>query len=113
MEHVSKILTKYNNVINDNKYNDNNNVGKSKYALDKTKFIPSNEESQLAEEIANFFNDTENFAFYYSVVKKLSIIRAMEAFADIKDEIQQKEGTKYVIRNPKKYFAWKYKKGLY
>lgn len=116
MEHVNETLRKkYNNVINVNKKNDNNDNkgGKNKYELDKAKFTPNTEEAMLSEEIGSYFNDLQNFAFYYSVINKLGVTRGREALADIKDEIQQKAGTKYAIRNPKKYFAWKYKRGLY
>lgn len=121
MDQLKEILgdRKYNNVNNGNIHtsiNDNNVVtsnDKKKYSLDRSKFTPNTEEAQLAENLATFLNDTENYAFYYSVVKTLRIARAHQALADIKDEIQQKKNTKYAIKSPKKYFTFKYKKGLY
>lgn len=111
-----KDIIRGNNVNNDNKLINDNNVIPLKvknYALDRNKFTPNTEEAQLAEEYASFFNDFQNYAFYYSVVNKKGISRAKEILADIKDEIKEKGNTKYQIRNPKRYFAWKYKKGLY
>lgn len=118
MEKVRKILISRNNVINDNNNysnnvtNDNSSNGK-KYALDRSRFKPNSEEALLAEELSSYFNDSENFAFYYSVVNRLGVMRTKEALADIKDEIKEKGNSKYPIRFPKKYFAWKYKRGLY
>lgn len=84
MENINKILkeksSKYNTVNNDitnNITNNVNNGASSKYSLNKDKFIPNTEETQLAEEIEN------------------------------------KRGTKFQIKSPKKYFTWKFKKGLY
>ena len=119
MDSIKDIIVRRNNDNNVNRYilNNDNNVnssnGKKKYSLDKSKFTPNTEESQLAEDLANYFKDSENYAFYYSVVNSLGVLRAKEALKNIKDEIQQKENTKYAIRNPKKYFTWKYKKGFY
>lgn len=112
MEHIG-------NVINVRKGNISNNVNnvittkKKKYALDRNKFTPNTEETILAEEIAQSFNDLDNYAFYLKVVNKLGSLRARRFWITIEAEIKEKEDTKYPIRNRKKYFTWKFKKGLF
>lgn len=113
----SQDILKRNNVINDNKniINNDNNVNtarKKKYSLDKSTFTPNTPESHLAETIAIYFSDLENFAFYYCVVNKLGTDRAYSAFRSFQVEEEEKKGTKYEIRFPKNYFAWKWKRGI-
>lgn len=120
MEHISTSLKNKqltNNVSNVSKNNSNNdtNVALQKtnqYALNTTSFIPNTPETKLAEDIAISFNDLQNYAFYLHVVKKLEHSTAYTFWRSIQEEIKQKFGSKYEIINPKKYFAWKFKKGL-
>jgi hypothetical protein len=123
MDHISKTIKKsklINNVINVNVNNSNNvnndNNGTSikdeKYALNRNLFKPHTEETQLAETIATFFNDLQNYAFYLSVVKKLGATGAYAFWNAVKQEIEEKRGSRYEIRLPHRYFAWKYAKGL-
>lgn len=99
-----------NNVNNDNKYNNDNNVnglGKKKsYALDKSKFKPNTPEALLAETIANYFGDIENFAFHLRVVKNIGYGRTDQLFRTVKQDILEKKTTKYPVRFPKKYYVW-------
>ncbi len=92
----------------------NDNIGgakiDNKYSLDRTKFTPNTEESQLAEEIASSFGDLGNYAFYFKVVNKLGISQAMTFWKTHKQEEEEKRGTKYEFRSSKKYFAWKFQK---
>lgn len=119
MKHINdELLDKYNNVINVNinkEYNDNNvnTYKKRKYSLDKNKFLPNTENTQLAEQIATFFKDLNNYAFYLSVVNKLGVQRTYLFWKNIQDEIEQKRNSRYEIRFPKKYFAWRYKNKKY
>jgi len=102
-----------NNVNNDNRNKLNNvNNGKSKYALDKSKFIPNTEESALAEEIATKFDDLDNFACYYSVINRIGVSKARMIFSQTVGEIKEKAGTKNPVRKPARYFMWKVKTGF-
>lgn len=130
MESIGDALTrKLDNVINNDndvdKYNYDNNVNenvtdsnsnsskKGKYALNRNKFTPNTEETQLAEKVATFFDDLSNYAFYLHVVNRLGVNKAYMFFRSVQEEIEKKGGTRYEIRNPKRYFAWKFKKGIY
>jgi hypothetical protein len=107
-------LSKLNNVINDNKYvNTNDKHVKKNYALNRDKFIPNTEESMLAEEIAVTLMDLDNFAFYFSVVKKIGVGTAMILLKTVLSDVEEKKGTKYPVRDIKKYFTWKYRRRLY
>lgn len=120
MEKIDSIL-KRNNVNKVDKYNYDNNVNKNdtsvasknKYALDRNKFIPNTEEAQLAETIAESFDDLNNYAFYFSVVNKLGVSGAYSFWKSHEDEEEEKRGTRYEFRSSKKVFAWRFKKGLY
>ncbi|HZQ29998.1 MAG TPA: hypothetical protein VFA93_02895 [Patescibacteria group bacterium] len=106
------------NVSTVNKYNLNNGINvissnKSKYALDRSKFTPNTEEAQLAEEIASFLNDLDNYAFYFGAVRKKGCENIGRLFHVVKADIEEKSDTKYPVRSPKKYFVWKYRKDLY
>jgi hypothetical protein len=128
MKSVSELLNnnqghflKRNNVNNDNinisKSVINVNNGKTKnkkYALDPLKFTPNTEGSQLANNMAIYFNDLENFAFYMHVVNKLSVSGAYGLWRSVQDEIEsKKDDEKRKIRYPRKYFAWKFREGRY
>lgn len=120
MENIKETLknksSKYNNVNNDIINNITNNVNNgvsSKYSLNKDKFIPNTEETQLAEEIATYLGDLQNYALYLHIVKKLGISGAYSFLKSVQEEIENKRGTKFQIKSPKKYFTWKFKKGLY
>lgn len=105
------LIRRNNNVNNDNNVNTSND---KKYALDRSKFTPNTEEAQLAEKIASSFNDLQNYAFYLNVVKKLGSSQTYSYWKNIKEEIEEKKNNpRYQIRDPKKYFAWKFKRGLY
>lgn len=123
MQKVGNLIKKsklLNNVINVNKnisINDNGNNGedvnkRSRYALDPSKFTPNNQESQLAEEIAKWFDDVQNYAFYLHVVKRLGHSGAYTFWRALQMEVKEKYGTAHAIISPKKYFAWKFKRGL-
>ena len=115
MEQLNKILKKSNgsyiNVNNGNIVNNVNNVNNAddKFALNRKKFTPNTVEAIFAENIATHFSDLKNFAFYFHVINRLGTERTYRLFAKVKDDIRSKEGTKYNVRNPKKYFAWCYK----
>ncbi len=128
MEKAGKILQKKykpvlkrNNDINDNidiantVNNDNNGKNKKqgKYALDRTKFTPNTEEAQLAEEIATSFDDLQNYAFYFRVVKKLGASGALTFWKTHRQEEEENRGGRYEFRNSKQYFAWKFKRRIY
>jgi Na+-translocating ferredoxin:NAD+ oxidoreductase RnfG subunit len=118
---LNKIVDNVSNVnkeiieINDNDTNANNviNVIPSKYALNKSKFVPNTDESCLAEEMAEYFNDLKNYAFYFHVTKKLGYSGAYAFFDSVKADIKEKMNTAHPVRSPKKYFAWRYKRGMY
>lgn len=82
-----------------------------KYSLN-SKFTPQTEETSVALDIANFFQDTNNYAFYRSVVKKIGISKSLQLFHEIKETINYFKNTKKKILSPKKYFAGAYKKVL-
>lgn len=120
MKPIREILQdkKYTTINNDNndirnKLNNANNVNnnKRKYALDKSKFVPNTEESILAEEIATKLNDLDNFACYYSVVKRTGVAKTRMIFGQTVGEIKEKAQTKYPVRKPARYFMWKVKYG--
>lgn len=118
MKQIGEINSKLKKLNNDNNVNKNNKTNNvinvaSKYGLDRTKFTPNTEEAQLAEEIAKHFDDLQNFAFYFHLVNKLGIGNARTYWNSHKQEVKEKLGTKYEIRNPKNYFAWIFKKGHY
>lgn len=116
MEKIKETLKNSKISNNVNKYNNDTNVNGSfdkKYALDKSKFVPHTPESVCAIEIAEKFNDLNNFAFYMHVVKHLGIDRAYRAVCSVFYDVREKNETKYKIRSPVKYFAWKYRKGLF
>lgn len=117
MESVGKIMGKKHinvNTVNKSLTNNDSNVAsKNRYALDKNKFTPNTPETQLAEQIATSFNDLDNYAGFLSVVNKIGHERAYGLWKSIKEEIEEKKGTKYAIRYPAKYFMWKYRKGWY
>lgn len=108
------------NVNNDNNYFPNNDINvnnggnkSSKYALDKSKFIPNTPETQLAQKIGEYFNDLNNYAFYLNVVNKLGVDRAYSFWQSVKREIEEKQNDeKFRIRLPANFFAWKYREGL-
>lgn len=119
MQPIKEIVTSnYRDIVNnDNKkksnnaINDNNDTHKSKYALDRNKFVPNTEESMLAEEIAMSFDDLNNFASFFNVVKRLGCLRARTLFQETLGEIAEKRNTKYPVRNAARYFMWKVRYG--
>lgn len=119
MDQIGKIIKEgklINNVINVNvnsSNNDNNVVSQKvgKFALDRNSFKPNTEETQLAEKIAISFNDLQNYAFYLHVIKRLGISSTYAFWKAMQEEIEEKKGSRYEIRNPRKYFTWKFKKG--
>lgn len=100
------------NVKKDRYINDTNvsNVNKNKYALDESKFTPNTEESMLAVEVATYFKDRNNFAFYMRLVKRLGVGGVKQLFAETKSDIAEKADTKTPVRSPAKYFVWKSKR---
>ncbi len=122
MDHISSVIKGNklaNNVINVNVNNSSTNVigdnnvtsRVEKYALDRGSFTPNTPKTKLAEDIAAHFDDTKNYAFYLHVVNRLGESRAYSFFRSIQDEIKEKSGTRYPIVSPKKYFAWRFKRG--
>lgn len=122
MDHISSVIKGNklaNSVINVNVNNsptnvsgDNNVTSKvGKYALDRNSFTPNTPKTKLAEEIATYFNDVGNYAFYLHVVNRLGESQAYSFFRSIQDEIKEKAGTRYQVVYPKKYFAWRFKRG--
>lgn len=103
-------------VNNDNKNylnNDTNvNNGISKYKLDRAKFTPNTEETQLAEEISLELNDS-HYAGFLSVVNEIGCSEAKRLFASVKQDIKDKRNTKTPVRNPGAYFMWKYRNRMY
>ncbi len=121
MDHISSVIKGIklaNSVINvsvsnspTNVKGDNNVTSKvGKYALDKRSFTPNTPKTKLAEEIAAYFDDIENYAFYLHVVNHLGESQAYSFFKSIQEEITEKSGTRYQIIKPKKYFAWQFKR---
>lgn len=120
MDKISEILKKkqaiVNNVNNDSKdflNNDNNGSYKSKYALDKSKFMPNTEQTQLAEKIAVALNDTNNYACYLSVVNKIGATEGERLFRSVLSDIEEKRKTKCPVRSKARYFMWKFKDKRY
>lgn len=120
MEHISKTLQKR-SVINDNNdnkkitnngINDNPNNGKSKYSLDRSKFVPNTERSQLAEEVADKLNDLQNYAAFLAAVNKHGCSRIRQCLQSTLDDIEEKKKTKTPVRKPGAYFMWKLKNGI-
>lgn len=117
MKTIKEIISdKYNPIVNNdngNKFNNanNDNNGKRKYALDKSKFVPHTEETVLAEEIATKLDDLDNFAYYYSVIKRIGVSKTRIIFYQTMGEIKEKAETKYPVRKPARYFVWKVKYG--
>lgn len=122
MDHISNVIKKSKlannvtivNVNNSNNVNSDNNVISSKvgkYALNRDSFTPNTPETKLAEDIATSFADINNYAFYLYVVKQLGVARTHEFWRGIQEEVKEKLGSRFEIRSPKKYFAWKFKKG--
>lgn len=112
---IAELLNYKDSDNNVNKYILNNGINVNtlnKYKLDKTKFIPNTEESQLAEEIGIFLRD-ENFACFYSVVKKIGCSEARRLLKNVLSDIEEKNETKTPVRKPGAYFMWKYKRNLY
>lgn len=104
------------NNVNRNKLNNGINVNTSsrnKYALDRTQFTPNTPKTSLAEEIAEYFKDLNNYAGYLNVVNRLGCDHARILFSTVKSDIIEKESTSTPVRNPAAYFMWKYKKGLF
>lgn len=121
MDHISEEIKKnklVNNVINvnvnnsNNANNDSNGISSKKYAFNPDSFVPNTPETKLAEEVATWFNDLENYAFYLHVVKQLGSSEAYVLWKDLQEEIEEKRGSRFEIRSPKKYFAWKFARGL-
>jgi len=89
-------------------------LNKQGYALDQNNFKPNTPETILAKDMAIYFDDLSNFAFYLSVVNKLGYSKAYSFWKYTQNEIEEKKhDERYSIRSPKKYFAWKYKRGHY
>lgn len=119
MNKIEKIIKEgkfINNVINVNVNNSNNDNSvaseSNRYAL-KSSFIPNTEETQLAEKIAKSLNDLKNYALYLHVVNRLGVFKTHTFWRGIQEEIKDKRGSRYEIRDPRKYFVWKFKKGIY
>ena len=131
MEPLKKILTqKINNNVNndskkipktvnnvnstkeehntDNDINVNGQIRKSRFALNRAKFKPNNEKTQLAEEIAIKLGDLNNYAFYLSVVNKIGCQDAMRLIRTVESDIDEKQKTKTPVKSAKKYFTWIY-----
>jgi len=112
MEQVVKTLEKINltrnngnNVNRSILINDTNDTSKkTKYSLDKSKFTPNTPETQLAEEIANYLNDTKNYACYLNVVNKIGRDGAYRLFMTVKDDVSSKSLTSTPVRKKAAYF---------
>jgi len=100
-----------NNVNNKNDNNDSNAID-SKYALDRSKFTPNTKATTLAEEIATYCDDLDNYAAYLSLVNKLGVDRARTAYSSFQGEVEEKAGTDTEVRSRAKYLMWKFRKGL-
>lgn len=114
------ILNSVNNINSYKKKNNTNNVinvnvkqRKNRFALDRTKFTPNNQKTQLAEEIAIKLGDTKSYAFYLSVVNKIGCQEAMRLMRSVESDIEEKRLTNTPVRNPACYFVWKYKNRKY
>lgn len=101
---INEVLSYKNIDSNDNK--DYLNIDKSKYAL-KDNFNPNNSETVTAREIASKLGDTQNFAFYRSVVQKIGEQRAGELLSETKEDIRMGGINGQPIRNPAALFNWK------
>lgn len=119
MEPISKTIKKKqedltNNVNNDIgvKYNNVNN-DRGKYSLDKTRFVPRTEISQLAEETATKLNDLKNFACYLGTIKRIGVEKGIRLLKSTVDDIMEKDKTKTPVRKPGAYYLWKLKTGRY
>lgn len=119
MESLGKLINKR-SPINDsngnrNSYlnNNNNDNSSNKYCLNKNKFTPNTEATQLAEEIATYLNDLNNYASILSAVNKLGINEAKTLFREVQVDINEKSSTRTPVRNPAAYFIWKYKRRIF
>lgn len=117
MQKLSEIESYKNTVNNVNKNINNNDTNvsqiKNKYMLDKTKFIPSTEETLLAEEIASQLSDLQNYAAYLNVINTIGCENARRLRSVVLDDIRTKARTKNPVRKPGAYFMWVFKKGIY
>jgi hypothetical protein len=93
--------------------NDNREEEKGKYGLDRSKFIPRNEATQLAEVMATKMGDLKNYASYLGIVNKIGVAKGMQLLAVVQSDIAKKAETKTPVRNKGGYFVWIYKKGRY
>lgn len=105
-------LSKSSRILKDIDNNDNKNISnidiidKGKYAF-KRGFDPSNPETQAAFEIASTLGDLKNFAFYCSVVKRLSPSLAREVLSDTLNDVRLGAERGRPIRNPGALYNWK------
>lgn len=117
MQKLSEIESYKNTVNNVNKNINNNDTNvsqiKNKYMLDKTKFVPSTEETLLAEEIASQLSDLQNYAAYLNVINTIGCENARRLRSIVLDDIRTKARTKNPVRKPGAYFMWVFKKGIY
>jgi len=116
MQKLSNTKTYKNNVNNVSKYITNNdinvNTNKKKYMLDKTKFKPNTEATELAEEISKKLKDP-NYAGFLAVVNKIGCSEARRLLKNVLSDISDKKQTKTPVRNPGAYFIWKYRNHMY
>lgn len=109
--HVSVIDTN----DNSNYLNNDNNVKKNnadKYKLDKTKFTPNTEATQLAEEISQSLLDP-HYPAILSVINKIGCTEARRLLKSVLLDIKEKKETQTPVRKPGAYFMWKYKNKMY
>ena len=121
MDLVGNILEKKNIVINDNNVNKNifnndinvnkdNSVNNIKnYSLNRDKFVPTTDETRLAEKIATEFGDLDNYAAILHIVNKIGIDKASELFQDVREIIKKKSYKRDYVRNKAAYFTAMYK----
>jgi len=116
MNKVKDILPEKINVtnVNDNLTNNGINVNRdiSKYKLNKPKFTPNTEKTQLAEEISVKLNDLHYACFLY-VVNKIGCSEARRLLKSVSQDIKDKKDTQTPVRKPGAYLMWKYKTGGY
>lgn len=94
------------NIDNEDIPHIDNNIDCNRYAL-KPYFEPKTEIASTAKEIASDLNDTANYAFHCSKVKKIGSSEAIRLLKETKDDV--KEGSKRgkPIRNPAALYNWK------
>lgn len=91
--------------------NIDSNIDRTPYSLRKG-FKLNTKDSVTASEISQKLNDSDNFAFYLSAVKKLGVERAWQIYHEAKFDVDRGKRLGKPIKNPPALYNWKVKKEL-